>query len=734
MKAMQKFFDRYVSPLLQSGAHISVLDVGGMDVNGSYRAMFSHPCVRYVATDMESGPGVDHVQVHPYKLPFPDGSFDVVLSGQTFEHCPRFWDLAVEMRRVLKQEGVMALICPSSGPIHRYPVDCYRFLPDSMAAVAEHAGLALLETEYVDTPPWNDVVGIMKKSVMPGNGSRAAVQPPDYIRLLEFFHHLLVPRTYFEIGTNMGASLTLASCASIAVDPVASSQFDVLGRKSSLKYFAKTSDDFFATVDLGTELSGVPVDLAFIDGFHSFDQVLRDFIHLEPYCAPETVICIHDVLPRTDSEAARDRRTSSWAGDVWKVVDILRQYRPLLRYACLDVAPTGIFLVTGFSSQAQKFDLDATVAQHINRKFPSVEELKMNLQALSPEEFFASEAKEFFGKALRNENNAMLLQQASLDFHRALESSQREKWNVDELNRLISQVNCYPLYPSTWRSLLKHLRENDRLSLYLTVAKENEPVFDDPVVGSELLLLLANVCQELGDVTSAIQAMEKAILSGADQAEHHMRLSRLYVRHKDQEKAVASARAAISLKDDLPGHHQHLGTLLFQVGDLDGAARSLERALELGGDAPDCHMLLSRIHTRKNDLEKAVASARAAISLKDDVPGHHQHLGTLLLRTGDLDGAARSLERALELGGDAPDCHMKLSHVHARRHDLEKAVASARTAISLKGDVPGYHRHLGNLFLRMGDLAGALESLERALELDPADERSRAILRQISPR
>ncbi len=581
MKAMQKFFDRYVSPVLQSGTHISVLDVGGMDVNGSYRAIFSHPCVRYVATDMAFGPGVDHVQVDPYTLPFPGGSFDIVLSGQTFEHCPRFWDLAVEMGRVLKQDGTMVLICPSSGPIHRYPVDCYRFLPDSMAVVAEHAGLTLLEAEHVDTPPWKEVVGIMKKPVLPGNGSRAGVQPPDYIRLLEFFHHLLVPRTYFEIGTNMGASLTLASCASIAVDPVASSRFDVLGRKSSLKYFAKTSDDFFATVDLGVELSGVPVDLGFIDGFHSFDQVLRDFIHLEPYCAPETVICIHDVLPRTDSEADRDRRTSSWAGDVWKVVDILRQYRPHLRYACLDVSPTGIFLVTGFSSEMPKFDFDGVVSQHMNRKFSSLEELKSDFLALSPEEFFTSNATEFFGKSLRNENKAMLLQQAGLDFHCALESSQREKWNIDELNRLISQVNCYPRYPSKWRYLIKHLRENDQLSLYLTVAKENEPVFDDPVVGSELLWLLANVCQELGDVPSAIQAIQKAILSGEDKSEYRVSLSRLYARQNDLDKAVASAQAAISLKDDVPGYHQHLGGLLLRTGDLEGSARSLERALAL---------------------------------------------------------------------------------------------------------------------------------------------------------
>ena len=36
-------------------------------------------------------------------------------------------------------------------------------------------------------------------------------------------------------------------------------------------------------------------DIAFIDGWHSYDQLLADFEALEPYMAPKSVMVLHDV-------------------------------------------------------------------------------------------------------------------------------------------------------------------------------------------------------------------------------------------------------------------------------------------------------------------------------------------------------------------------------------------------------------------------------------------------------
>ena len=61
------------------------------------------------------------------------------------------------------------------------------------------------------------------------------------------------------------------------------------------------------------------VDLAFIDGMHLFEYALRDVFHTERHTRWTSVMVLDDMLPRSVDEAARDRHTDAWTGDVFKV-------------------------------------------------------------------------------------------------------------------------------------------------------------------------------------------------------------------------------------------------------------------------------------------------------------------------------------------------------------------------------------------------------------------------------
>ncbi|MDE2561116.1 MAG: class I SAM-dependent methyltransferase [Sphingomonadales bacterium] len=123
--------------------------------------------------DLEAGPGVDVVLEDVYHLPFADGSVDVVLTGQMLEHCAHFWKVFNGIARVLKPEGLAIVIAPSSGPVHRYPVDCYRFYPDSYQALADWSGLRLVQAWTDERGPWCDLIGIFQKG-----GDLAPVSAP----------------------------------------------------------------------------------------------------------------------------------------------------------------------------------------------------------------------------------------------------------------------------------------------------------------------------------------------------------------------------------------------------------------------------------------------------------------------------------------------------------------------------------------------------------------------------
>jgi hypothetical protein len=59
------------------------------------------------------------------------------------------------------------------------------------------------------------------------------------------------------------------------------------------------------------------------------------------------VVVFDDMLPRNVDEAARDRHTGPWTGDVYKLVDVLAAHRPDLLCVVVDTAPTGQLLVFG---------------------------------------------------------------------------------------------------------------------------------------------------------------------------------------------------------------------------------------------------------------------------------------------------------------------------------------------------------------------------------------------------
>ena len=180
-------------------------------------------------------------------------------------------------------------------------------------------------------------------------------------QLLIALHQQLQPRTYLEIGVFTGSSLGLSRTRSIGVDPGYTITKEI---QCEVQLHRTTSDEFFSRPDPVAFFDGVPIDLAFIDGMHLAEFALRDFMNVEKHMSPAGVVLLDDMLPRNSLEAARDRRTAAWAGDVFKVADILRTYRPDLTIIPVNTSPTGTVLVLGLDPTSRVLDdnYDAALA------------------------------------------------------------------------------------------------------------------------------------------------------------------------------------------------------------------------------------------------------------------------------------------------------------------------------------------------------------------------------------
>ncbi|MGH2418544.1 MAG: class I SAM-dependent methyltransferase [Candidatus Limnocylindria bacterium] len=230
----------------------------------------------------------------------------------------------------------------------------------------------------------------------------------EFLRQL---HALARPRNYLEIGVNDGRSLSLSRTPSIAIDP----GFRITTpMRCDLHLVKATSDEFFAGPDpiahlrsgrnpfrnlrrgrapFGHYTGGPILDLAFIDGMHLFEFALRDFMNVERFSDWTSLIALDDVLPRNVDEAARDRHTGAWTGDVYKITEVLREHRPDLILLPMDTEPTGVLVVlnadpSNRSLRGRYDDLVRTWATPDPQAVPA--EVTERRGAVRPERFLAS--------------------------------------------------------------------------------------------------------------------------------------------------------------------------------------------------------------------------------------------------------------------------------------------------------------------------------------------------------
>jgi len=183
----------------------------------------------------------------------------------------------------------------------------------------------------------------------------------QYHQFLKRFHDHIKPKSYLEIGVSTGKSLSLSECRSVGVDPQFKLDRSVTPGKRFVALVQETSDDFFEKYD-PIALLGKRPDFVFLDGMHQSEYLFRDFMNTERISSPDTVVAIHDCLPEEIFCARRDQNDAEvrsktptpakWAGDVWKVIFLLKKYRSDLQIIGFDSPPTGIVIVRNLNPRS----------------------------------------------------------------------------------------------------------------------------------------------------------------------------------------------------------------------------------------------------------------------------------------------------------------------------------------------------------------------------------------------
>jgi glycosyltransferase involved in cell wall biosynthesis len=215
-----------------------------------------------------------------------------------------------------------------------------------------------------------------------------------YYTWIDRFYTLLKPESIIEIGVAEGASLAFARPPTLAigVDPTPRAMSPL---KANTQIFPETSDEFFAQRRPDALLGGRPLGVGFIDGLHLYEQALKDFINLERYCGPRSVILFHDTMPLDEPTQRRACDTQFHTGDVWKTVLCLKHYRPDLDVFTIATPWTGLTVVTGLDPAARELadHYDEAVARFIDTPFSEIENRMETTLNVVPNDWAVVEAR-----------------------------------------------------------------------------------------------------------------------------------------------------------------------------------------------------------------------------------------------------------------------------------------------------------------------------------------------------
>ncbi len=220
---------------------------------------------------------------------------------------------------------------------------------------------------------------------------------------------------------------------------------------------------------------------------------------------------------------------------------------------------------------------------------------------------------------------------------------------------------------------------------YLEAALELDPEYAEAwagLAGAALEQMYRNdsdASAALADWEKAVEAAQRAIRVGPEQAAGYLALGRAYHARGDVEAAREQFRRAAELEPDSPEVLVIQAALLSGQGDLLEALERLERAAELDPADPNVWQSLSELYSDLGEFGRARdALNRAWGELAPHEARLNCHLMSIALAEGDVPRAQAHVDRFLELEGYSPFAQNCAAAFHVRAGDLTEAVRLVR--------------------------------------------------------
>ena len=231
-------------------------------------------------------------------------------------------------------------------------------------------------------------------------------------------------------------------------------------------------------------------------------------------------------------------------------------------------------------------------------------------------------------------------------------------------------------------------------------------------------LRLAEIFLEQSRIDMAVQAYHDAIAVQPESYAPYLGLARLYRQQGKYKRALEYAQEAVAVNPDSPNlarAHMEVG---YAYQAQQKTAEALEQfllAIELEPTVPGYHEMAGGAYWSQGNLEQAIAHFRRAIELPPDWASKHISLGDILLQLGQRAEGMEELEKALLLGSKSSEVHRKVGELYLKYELPDRAISCYEQAIRLDPTNVGTHLGLSRLYRQEGEYEAAVEYAQKTV-------------------
>lgn len=234
---------------------------------------------------------------------------------------------------------------------------------------------------------------------------------------------------------------------------------------------------------------------------------------------------------------------------------------------------------------------------------------------------------------------------------------------------------------------------------------------------------LGNVYSEIGDVNTAMLALERAVAINPTLSESRANLGNIYLQKNRVNDAIRQYRAALDLNPGDPKTHNNLGNAYLAIDELNAAASAYRQAIQLDPNFVDAYRNMALLLTKQEQYSQAMAQLNRALAINSENAQIYNQRGELYCRMEEYNKGLVQFRKAASLKPDSAEAYYGMGICYCGLKQSDAEIESYTQALILKPTMLAALVDLGTAYFNQNQYDLAIQYYRQAAATKPDDSR-----------